>query len=102
MRQRGKRVRTEHLDVRFLAAASPRVGVIVPRHKHSAVDRNRLKRRLRELARTRLLPALPPCDVVIRARVEAYDDPFEALGRQVERAAREIGRLLNPAAGSGA
>jgi ribonuclease P protein component len=103
VRQGGKRVRTEHLDVRVLvatplvdAAHVGRVGIIVPRHKHSVVDRNRLKRRLRELVRTRLLPSLPPCHVVIRARAEAYGDDFEALARQVERAGREIARQVNP------
>jgi ribonuclease P protein component len=104
VRQGGRRVRTEHLDVRVLPGSTPlvgdaepgvRVGVIVPRHKHSAVDRNRLKRRLRELVRTRLLPTLPPCHVVIRARVEAYADSFEALARQLERAGREITRTMN-------
>ena len=78
--------------MRLLAAEAPasdgvttgpagiaRVGIVVPRHKHSAVDRNRLKRRLRELVRTRLLPALPPVHLVIRARREAYDDDFEGL-----------------------
>jgi ribonuclease P protein component len=79
-----------------------RVGIIVPRHKHSAVDRNRLKRRLRELVRTRLLPSLPPCHVVIRARVEAYGDDFAALARQLERAGREIARQVNPGTTPGA
>ena len=102
VRQRGKRVRTDHLDVRVRAAAVPRVGIIVPRHKHTAVDRNRLKRRLRELVRIRLLPTLAPSDVVIRARAEAYGDSFDALARQIERAARDIARLLNPAGGSAA
>jgi ribonuclease P protein component len=119
VRQRGRRVRTEHLDVRVLVAAPVagvaavtgvaeprgRVGIVVPRHKHTAVDRNRVKRRLRELVRTRLLPTLPPCDVVIRARTEAYDDSFDALARQIERAAREIAReiarSMNPGTGSG-
>jgi ribonuclease P protein component len=99
VRERGRRVRTDHLDVRVLVdEGAPRVGIVVPRHKHSAVDRNRLKRRLRELVRTRLLPALPavpPAHVVIRARREAYDDDFAALARQIERAAREVPRLLN-------
>jgi ribonuclease P protein component len=95
-------VRTDHLDVRVLApSAEPvvevaRVGIIVPRHKHSAVDRNRLKRRLRELARTRLLPTLAPAHVVVRARAEAYDDSFETLARQIDRVGREIARMLNP------
>ena len=37
-----------------------RVGLIVPRHRQTAVARNRLKRRLRELTRLRLLPQ-PVC-----------------------------------------
>jgi ribonuclease P protein component len=85
------------LAVRVLAPTpAPRIGIVVPRHKHSAVDRNRLKRRLRELVRTRLLPSLPPCDVVIRARAEAYADGFAALARQIDRATRDLMRLLNP------
>ena len=73
---------------------------MVPRHKHSAVDRNRLKRRLRELARTRLLPALDGLagDLVIRVRPEAYGDSFEALARQLARAARDLRRILAPPA----
>ena len=61
------------------------MGFVVPRYKHSAVDRNRLKRRLREIARTRLLPVLPPGDVIIKALPHAYAAPFDALGRQLER-----------------
>ena len=77
-----------------------RVGIVVPRHKHSAVDRNRLKRRLRELARTRLLPALDGLggDLVIRARPEAYGASFEGLARQLDRTVRDLRRLLTPPA----
>ena len=60
----------------------PRIGIVVPRHQHSAVDRNRLKRRLRELTRVELLPALrvrPAVDVAIRARREAYTASVAAL-----------------------
>jgi ribonuclease P protein component len=59
-----------------------RIGIIVPKHKHSAVERNRLKRRLRELARTELVPAMrrqPVYDVAIRARADTYRVPFDAL-----------------------
>lgn len=87
----GKRIRTVHLDVRVLASplGIPRIGIVVPRHKHSAVDRNRLKRRLRELARLELLPLLRASlgdsapDISIRARREAYDAPFDALKTDV-------------------
>jgi ribonuclease P protein component len=77
-----------HLDVRVLASplGVSRIGVVVPRHQHSAVDRNRLKRRLKELARLELLPALQgraPRDIVIRARREAYAATFDALRSDV-------------------
>jgi ribonuclease P protein component len=66
------------------------VGFIVPRYAHTAVARNRLKRRLRELTRTRLLPVLPPVDLVIRALPSAYAASFEALAHGIERAADVI------------
>jgi ribonuclease P protein component len=57
--------------------------VIVPRHGHSAVDRNRLKRRVREIVRVQLLPHLPAVDLVIRARATAYDQPFDAIATEL-------------------
>ena len=104
VRREGKRIRTEHLEVRALASLlpHPRVGVIVPRYKHSAVDRNRLKRRLREIIRTALLPALDaPVEVVVRAMPQAYDAAFETLRSQLERTAgaiRKVGERKPPRA----
>lgn len=63
----------------------PRVGIVVPRHGQTAVLRNRLKRRLRELVRLRMLRELPAVDVVIRARREAYDVAFAALRDEVDQ-----------------
>jgi ribonuclease P protein component len=73
-----------HLDVRVLASplGHSRIGIVVPRHQHSAVDRNKLKRRLRELVRVELLPAMrgtAPIDIAIRARREAYAAAMDAL-----------------------
>jgi ribonuclease P protein component len=61
------------------------VGFIVPRYKHSAVDRNRLKRRLREVARTKLLPCLAPQDVVVRTRPETYGATLDQLVVELSR-----------------
>jgi ribonuclease P protein component len=88
--RRGKRSRTIHLDV--YDSASPfsfaRVGLVVPRHGHTAVERNRLKRRLRDIARRRLLPRLDDAglavDVLIRARAQGYDAPHAQLRRELE------------------
>ena len=57
--------------------------MIVPRHGHSAVDRNKLKRRLREIVRVQLLSTLPAVDLVIRSRPAAYDQPFGAIATEL-------------------
>ena len=88
--ERGKRKRTAHLDVFFAAspASRPRLGILVPKHRHTVVERNRLKRRLRELGRTRLLPALRTAernvDVMVRARREAYEASVDELRKELE------------------
>jgi len=71
-----------------------RIGIIVPRHKQSAVARNRVKRRLRELTRTTLLPALvaaPPRDIVLRAGPEAYGVDHDALAVDMGRIVTRLG-----------
>lgn len=88
--RRGKRRRTAHLDV-FLAASPasrPRVGVVVPKHGHDNVERNTLKRRLKEIARTRVLPRLwesgRSLDLLMRARREAYEAAFAELVEEID------------------
>jgi ribonuclease P protein component len=80
------------IEVRHIASPlrRPRVGVIVPRYGHTAVDRNQVKRRLRELARTELLPVLPAIDVTLRATPKAYDAGFDALREAVQHASRQL------------
>lgn len=72
------------------AAVAPRVGFVVPRYKHSAVDRNRLKRRLRELVRLEVLPTLPPQDVVVRVLPVAYTRSFDTLRAELLHALRKL------------
>ncbi len=85
-------MQTPHLDVRFAVSAQrlPRIGLIVPKHKHSAIDRNRLRRRLRELIRIQLLPIAPEGDALIRAKAEAYDASFDGLRAEVDSIGRWI------------
>lgn len=84
------------VDVFF--APSPalhsRLGLIVPKHGRDIVDRNLVKRRLREIGRRTILPALAkkgtPRDVLLRARWKAYEASFEELGREVEEAVEAL------------
>jgi len=86
------------MDVRAIASlrASARVGVVVPRYKHSAVARNRLKRRLRELVRLEWLPILPAMDVVVRVIPPAYERDFDSLRSEVRQAGQRLARLSLP------
>jgi ribonuclease P protein component len=61
----------------------PRMGMIVPKYQASAVARNRLRRRLREIWRIELQPVQPAWDVVIRARRESYGASFDQLRGQL-------------------
>lgn len=69
---------------RETASGHARVGIVVPRYRQTAVARNRLRRRLRELVRRRLLASLGSIDLVIRARPEAYHATFQDLARELE------------------
>ena len=90
--ERGKRKRTTSVDVFFMSspASFSRLGVIVPKHGRRIVERNRLKRRLREIGRRSVLPHMDEksCegDVLIRARRRAYAATFEELAREVNEA----------------
>ena len=81
VRRTGKRMQTERLEARASASLLlyPRVGIVVPKHRRKIVDRNRVKRRLREIVRTGLLPELNGVDLLIRAKPEAYSSSFEQL-----------------------
>lgn len=84
------------MDLRFVASLldHPRVGFIVPKHGRSIVERNRLKRQLREIVRQRLLRRLSSVDVIIRARPEAYSASFALLQRELLFGEMQIERLF--------
>jgi ribonuclease P protein component len=82
----GKRRRTDHLDLftRPSPVGRSRLAVVVPRHAHTAVLRNRLRRRIREIGRRWVLPELgQPTDVGIRARPSAYEVTFDRLKLEI-------------------
>jgi ribonuclease P protein component len=77
-----------------------RVGITVSRALKRSVDRNRARRRLRELARVHLLAADSPLrqvgiryDVVLIARPAALEASSAELRAEVEQAALRLSRL---------
>lgn len=99
--RRGKRRKTRHLDA-FVSpspSAFPRWGVVVPKHRHEIVERNRVKRRLREAGRTVVLPLLrnsgKALSVLVRARPEAYAATWNELRDELRALAEELCSLAS-------
>lgn len=97
IRKEGRTLKTSSLVLRVSSSpfAFLRVGIVVPKYGQTAVRRNRLKRRLREVIRTEWLPGEGNRDVVIWALPPAYRMTLEDLtttlrrlaGRMAERGA---------------
>lgn len=82
----GTRASSETFDVFFRDSAddrNSRFAIVVPKYGHAIVERNRLKRRVREILRTRWLTAEMhrprKRDVLVRAKPQAYKRRFEEL-----------------------
>lgn len=96
-------MRTASFDVRATASLRvfPRVGFVVPKYKHSGVERNRVKRRLRELVRLHMLGLLEahatahaPVDLVVRVFPTAYGRDSATLHGELEQAVQQLLRRL--------
>ncbi len=86
--KQGKRQFSSHMTVYYLAHAGsqPRIGLTVGRVLGGAVERNRLKRRLREAVRLRRSRLKAAVDVVINPKKSVLTVEFPALLEEVGRA----------------
>ena len=71
---------------------TPRVGLTVGKVMGKAVDRNRIKRRMREAVRHRLALLQTPVDVILHPRKSVKDLEFAVLEREVAGVFRAIQR----------
>jgi len=74
-------------------AAGPRIGLTVGKVMGKAVDRNRIKRRMREAVRRNLALLATPVDVILHPRRSVIDLEFAQLDREVATVFRTIQKL---------
>lgn len=73
------------MDIHWAANESghPRLGLVTPKFRQTAVARNRVRRWLKDLWRRELQLRLPALDVVIRARPEVYAASYGSLREEL-------------------
>jgi ribonuclease P protein component len=68
----------------------PRIGLTVPKALGKAVDRNRIKRRMREAVRANLALLHAPVDVILHPRRTVMELEFGQLKREVAQIFRSV------------
>jgi ribonuclease P protein component len=97
--KQGRRYFAAHMTAFYLprtAGEGTRVGFTAGRVLGGAVERNRIKRRLREAVRLCSGTMSLPADVVINAKKSLLTVEFEELRREVEQAFAMIGQKAAP------
>ncbi|HEY5055904.1 MAG TPA: ribonuclease P protein component [Acidobacteriaceae bacterium] len=77
--------------------STPRIGLTVGKAMGKAVDRNRIKRRMREAVRRNLALLTAPVDVILHPRRAVLQLDFAELDREVAQVLRAIQKSANHA-----
>ena len=94
--QGGERHSSANMTVIFLAATGgPRVGFTAGKALGGAVERNRIRRRLREAVRRHLRELKAPAEIVFHPRKSALRADFFQLEAEVMRALATISKRLS-------
>ncbi len=94
--KQGKRHFAASMTVFYLArgvSGGPRIGYTVSRVLGGAVDRNRMRRRLREAVRLCGLPSVP-VDIVVNPKKTLLTVDFADLQAQVDRAMQVVRKAM--------
>jgi ribonuclease P protein component len=62
----------------------------VGKQGHTIVERNLLRRQLREAVRTKLLPVVSSMDIVVRSLPSAYEASFQELMTEIETITEQL------------
>ena len=100
--KQGRRHFAAHLTAFYMqrnGSGGLRVGFTVGRVLGNAVERNRIKRRLREAVRLHWPPAALPVDVVINPKKSVLKLEFCALGGEISRAFEVVQKFMEKSSG---
>ena len=90
---KGRQFRSPEVAVYALARGreTPRFGISVSKKVGGAVERNLVKRRLREACRAAIVEGAPALDFVLVARSAALEAEFSLLKQMVQRLIKQAG-----------
>lgn len=76
-------------SLHILKREKKRIGIVIPRKWGTAVERNRMKRRLREAFR-RNAHLFPNADIIVKPTIECRDETIDRIAQMLIEAVKEV------------